>query len=120
MSLKSAQEAATCVGNEDLPVLPKVVIQYLPATVHDEDRWYGKFIPTIIHFLGTRLKNPWCLSVCDLPILQDIWMAVYGKTIFWIIEVDDCVYTSVSVSIDHISYSCSFFLQGHGFNSEMA
>ncbi|KAI1783645.1 hypothetical protein LXA43DRAFT_1102274 [Ganoderma leucocontextum] len=71
----------------------------LPTVVHDGNRWYGEFIPTIIQFLGTRSMSPWRLCVRDLPTLQRIWAAVYGKTIPWIIEVNDRVYVSVTMSI---------------------
>ncbi|PIL33488.1 hypothetical protein GSI_04111 [Ganoderma sinense ZZ0214-1] len=83
----------------DADSLFKVTTSHLPTSVHDKDRWYGEYIPTIIEFLGTRSESPWCLSVRDLPILQAIWVAVYGETLSWKIQVDDCVYVSVMASI---------------------
>ncbi|PIL33154.1 hypothetical protein GSI_04604 [Ganoderma sinense ZZ0214-1] len=79
--------------------LPKIVASRLPTTIHDGDRWHGKFIPTILQFLGTQSKSPWCITVRDLPALQHIWVAVYGETLSWTIEVNDCVYVSVMASI---------------------
>ena len=71
----------------------------LPAAAHDGNRWYGEFIPTALKFLGTRSRSPWRFCVHDLQTLQDIWTAVYGKTLPWKIELNDCVYASVSLNI---------------------
>ena len=68
----------------------------LPRAVHDGNRWYGKFIPTAIQFLGTRSKRPWRFCVRDLQTLQDIWTAIYGETLPWKIELNDCIHASVS------------------------
>lgn len=67
----------------------------LPKEVHEGNRWSGRFIPTLLQYLGTRI-DPWVWTDrYAIATLQHIWDVVYGDSIPSTIVLNDAAYQLV-------------------------
>jgi hypothetical protein len=78
----------------------------LPHGCQDENRWCGKFIPTLLWFVAYSQTDPWNLDEHGvIKAMQLIWDKLYGNAIPYQITVQDAVYIIVSCTISEITYT---------------
>lgn len=86
----------------------KYKLKDLPGGPRVQDLWTNVFLPTLIRFIGTRLR-PWSIDdTTSVVVVQSIWDVVFGAELPRRIESGDVVHYLVRISLSY-NYCANIF-----------